>query len=451
MAHIQAFRGLRYDLSKVGSLTSVVAPPYDVINSQLQQQLYDRNPHNVVRLILNRGDDLVGDESIYDRAGQLLKSWRREGVLKPENEGVVYVYHQKFDYQGRTYVRRGFMARVRLEPFGSGKIYPHEETHAKAKEDRFKLTMACRANLSQIFGIFPDPENEVQQILESAIDDQTPSVAMDDYGVEHSVWTVKDPDAITAVANLMGPKPIYIADGHHRYETACNIQSAIRQSENINTAIGEHPVDYVLMMCISMQDPGMAILPTHRLFRGVPAITSTELIAKLEPTFDCEIVGTTPATADEVWEMILLADEQSCLGFYCRADDSWVLAWLNQDGETHMNEIAGDQSDEWRSLGVSILHRLVMGHLLGFGDSLPSPKYVHAVEEVIEGIKTGDMTGRDATGQEGSGSSFELAALVMPASVDHVQSISESGERMPAKSTYFYPKLLSGLVVNPLE
>ena len=229
MANIQAFRGLRYDLSQVGSLTSVVAPPYDVIDGKMQDSLYDRNEFNVVRLILNRGDDLVGDETVYDRAAQLYKFWRRDGVQKRENEGVIYVYHQSFTHEGRRFERRGFMARVRLEPFGSGRIYPHEETHAKAKEDRFKLNLACRANLSQIFGIFPDPNNEAQTILENAIEDQTPSQATDDNGVEHKMWIVKDPVAIAAVANLMGPKPIYIADAQRRAE---RIAEAARSNVN---------------------------------------------------------------------------------------------------------------------------------------------------------------------------------------------------------------------------
>ena len=450
MANIQAFRGLRYDLSQVGSLTSVVAPPYDVIDGKMQDSLYDRNEFNVVRLILNRGDDLVGDETVYDRAAQLYKFWRRDGVLKRENEGVIYVYHQSFTHEGRRFERRGFMARVRLEPFGSGRIYPHEETHAKAKEDRFKLNLACRANLSQIFGIFPDPNNEAQTILENAIEDQTPSQATDDNGVEHKMWIVKDPVAIAAVANLMGPKPIYIADGHHRYETACNIQKAVRESEHITVAEGEHPVDYVLMMCVSMQDPGMAILPTHRLFRGISPIDSAVFIAKLGLAFDCEIAGTGAGSAKDVWEQIAFEDEQSTMGFYCRLDNNWVLARLTTAGKSMMVDFAPTQSEEWRSLGVALLHRLVISQLLGYGQ-LPTPKYVHSVAEVTIGLTEGDSAGRDATGQEGSGQHFELACLVMPATVQHVKEISEHGERMPAKSTYFYPKLLSGLVINPFE
>lgn len=447
MADIQAFRGLRYDLSKVGALSDVVAPPYDVIDSDYQNQLYEKNDHNVVRLILNRGDDLIAGQTIYDRAAEHLKAWRRDGVLRAENVAAVYVYHQTFSYEGQEFTRRGFMSRVRIEPFGQGKIYPHEETHSKAKEDRFKLMTACRCNLSQIFGIYPDQENEAQEILEAAIEDRTPLTATDSLGVKHEIWIVTDVDAIAAAANVMGPKPVYIADGHHRYETATNIQKSTRESQSLPD---DHPVDYVLMMCVSMHDPGMAVLPTHRLFRGIGPITSTAFQEKVSSAFDCEVIGQGPELAKDVWEMVAVEDKQSTMGFYCRADDTWVLARLNSDGMAKMAEIAHDQSDDWRSLGVALLHRLVVGHLLGYED-LPSPKYVHSVEEVVQGLVGGDDAGRDATGQMGSGAPFELGCLVMPATVGHVKAISEHGERMPAKSTYFYPKLLSGLVINPLD
>jgi uncharacterized protein (DUF1015 family) len=450
MADIQAFHGLRYDTSKIGSLASVVAPPYDVITKEQQDALYARSPYNVIRLILNRGDDLKEGETIYDQAAQYFSSWKKNGIIRPEKDSVIYVYHQNFTYQGQSFNRRGFMARVRLEKFGEGKIYPHEETHSKAKEDRFRLNLACRANLSQIFGIFPDEENDVQAILEAAVTDQPPMQAVDDQGAEHKLWVVSDPAVIARVSQRMGPKPIYIADGHHRYETACNIQAHVRQHENIAAPLGTHPVDYVLMNLVSMQDSGMAILPTHRLFRGVEPTSSSELIAKLGNHFRCETAGQSPALAGEVWESIDFENSQSMIGLYCRQDETWVLARISEKGEQLMGEIAANHSPQWRSLGVAILHRLIMEKLLGY-DSLPSPKYVHSVLEVVEGITFGDVSGRDATGQDGSGRPFELVALVMPATVDHVKAISENGERMPAKSTYFYPKLLSGLVFNPLN
>lgn len=446
MADIQAFSGLRYDLSKVGSLSDVIAPPYDVIDQDLQSELYAKHVNNVVRIILNRGDELRDGETIYDAASNHFKQWKKDGVLKADNPSAMYVYHQIFEHEGKKHTRRGFMSRVKIEPFGEGKIYPHEETHSKVKEDRFKLMTACQANLSQIFGIYPDEENEIQETLEAAIADKTPLTCTDHLGVEHSLWLVTDTEAISKAAAVMGPKPIYIADGHHRYETATNVRQANQDS---GTLTSEHPSNYVLMMNVSMFDPGMIVLPTHRLFRGIPAMSSEEFIGAVSEAFDCEIVGRGPEKASEVWETIAVEDAQSTMGFYCHADQAWVLARLNDGGKKLMEEVAGQQSDDWRSLGVALLHKLVIGKLLGH-ESLPSPSYVHSVDEVVEGLKNGDAAGRDATGQQGSGEPFGLCCLVMPATLEHVKRISEHGERMPAKSTYFYPKMLSGLVFNSI-
>lgn len=447
MADIQAFHALRYDLSKVGSLSDVIAPPYDVIKSDLQNKLYDRHPNNVVRLILNRGDDLHNGETVYDRAASLLKDWRRDGILKVDSQPAIYVYHQTFEYENQIITRRGFMSRVLIEPFGKGHIYPHEQTHSKVKEDRFRLMTACKCNLSQIFSIYPDESNEAQDTLEAAIGDRTPLTAVDHLGVKHEMWLVTDVDATARASSIMGTKPLYIADGHHRYETACNIQAAARENQTLPP---NHPVDYVLMMNVSMHDPGLIVLPTHRLFRGLPPMTSSEFETRVGKAFAITTIGTGAELAGNVWDEVAVEDQQGTMGFYCRADDTWVLARLTDQGVRIMKQISPEQSDQWRSLGVALLHNLVISHLLGF-QNLASPKYVHSINEVIDGLKTGDDAGRDLTGQMGSGVPFELACLVMPATVDHIKAISEHGERMPAKSTYFYPKMLSGLVFNPLE
>src|SRR3972149_2779422 len=193
MPAIQAFRGIRYDLGHVGSLSRVVAPPYDVIDAELQSALYEKHPANVVRLILNR--DEPGDDertNRYTRAARLMRSWLREGVLFTEGDPAIYVYHQVFTERGTEYTRRGFMCRVRLERFGEGNIYPHEETHAGAKADRLKLWTACKANLSQIFGLYPDAENDAQSVLEAAIAGTAPLEATDHLGVVHRIWPVTD-------------------------------------------------------------------------------------------------------------------------------------------------------------------------------------------------------------------------------------------------------------------
>lgn len=438
MAQISAFRGIRYDLGHVGSLSDVTAPPYDVINPEFQDELYKKHPSNVIRLILNREEPSDDDSANrYSRAARFLKTWREEGVLADEPEPAVYVYHQEFEAEGQKFTRHGFMCRVGLEPFGEGSIYPHEETHSAAKADRLKLINATRCNLSQIFGIYPDPENAAQQLLDNAIVGKTPLEATDHLGVVHRIWPVTDLQVINQVAEILGPKAVYVADGHHRYETACNYRKQLADAGEIDA---NHPANFVLMMMVSMDDSGMIVLPTHRLFRGLPAMTSDELTAKVSDHFDVKVVGEGEDLASSVWETIAVEDNQSTIGLYTTKDGRWVLARLNEAGKKRMAEIASERSDDWQGLGVSILHRLLIEDCLGATD-LPKPMYVHQVEEVIEGLRDGDPEGGE----------FPLAALVMPATLEHIRKISEHGERMPAKSTYFYPKLQSGLVINPVH
>ncbi|MCL4201082.1 MAG: DUF1015 family protein [Pirellulaceae bacterium] len=438
MPDIQAFRALRYDLGHVGALSDVVAPPYDVISPELQKELYERHPANVIRLILNReepGDDETHHR--YQRAANFWKTWRSEGVLQADPDPALYVYHQSFHHAGRDFLRRGFMTRVRLERFGEGDIYPHEETHSAAKADRLRLTMACRANLSQVFGLYPDPQNEAQELLEQTVIGQTPLEATDHLGVVHRMWPVTDVKVISEVVAIMGPRPMYIADGHHRYETACNYRDQLAAAGTLSP---DHPANFVLTMCVSMNDPGMVVLPTHRLFRGLPPVSSQALIEKLEPMFQTLVAAEEPAAATEVWDAIEDGGEQGSIGFYTPADGRWVLASITPEGRKRMAELAPEHSPQWQGLGVSILHRLVIENLLEARD-LPKCEYVHLVDEVLDLIQNGDP----------QGGHFGLAALVMPATLEHIRTISEHGERMPAKSTYFYPKLLSGLVFNPLE
>ncbi|TWU28433.1 DUF1015 domain-containing protein [Bythopirellula polymerisocia] len=453
MPDISAFHGIRYDLGQVGSLSNVIAPPYDVIDSQLQQELLDKHPANCVRIVL--GQDQDGDDDTnnrYTRAARTMRNWLREGVLFAEGEPAIYVYHQVFTEGEQELTRRGFMCRTRLERFGKGNIYPHEETHGGAKADRLKLWKACKANCSQIFGLYPDESNIAQEILEEAIRGVAPLEATDHLGVLHRIWPVNDIATITDVIAAMGGLPIYIADGHHRYETACNYRDELAaelaaKGEQLDP---EHPANFVLMMCVSMSDPGMIVLPTHRLFRGLHAMTSQDLQKQLGECFNCDVSSTGPETAPGLWEEIEMEGDQGTMAFYTAEDQTWTVARLTAEGQQKMAEISSDHCSDWQGLGVSLLHRLVMDHLLD-KPNLPAPKYVRAIEEVVEGLQQGDSAGRDHTGQQGTGGRFELAAMVMPATVDHIRAISNANERMPAKSTYFYPKLLSGLLFNPLE
>lgn len=384
MAEIQAFRGLRYDLGHVGSLGDVVAPPYDVIGPELQDQLYKKHPANVIRLILNREEPLDDEgNNRYSRAANFLRNWRQEGVLFVESQPSVYVYHQTFASGGQTFTRRGFMARTRLERFGEGKIYPHEETMAGPKQDRLLLTRACKANLSQIFGLYPDPNGEVQRLLERSISGVLPLEATDHLGVVHRMWPVQDAGIISRTAGLMSEKPMFIADGHHRYETACNYRDELAARGELTA---EHPANFVLMMSVGMSDPGLLVLPTHRLFRGPAGLTYDQLEKRLAPCFSIRPAGDGPSAAATVWDEIAVADEQGTLGLYTRQDQRWMLATINDAGRNRIAELAKEHSGDWQGLGVSILHRLLVENLLE-GRDWPKPRYVHLVEEVEENIR----------------------------------------------------------------
>ncbi|HEV3261316.1 MAG TPA: DUF1015 domain-containing protein [Gemmataceae bacterium] len=432
MADIRAFRAYRYDLGRVGALGDVVAPPYDVIDGELQKALYARSPHNVIRLILNQEAPTDSEaDNRYTRAAGCLRDWRREGILTQDSARAVYVYHQEFEVEGRQYTRRGFMARVRLERFGEGRIFPHEETLAGPKADRLKLTRATGMNLSQVFGLYPDDEGAVQARLDAAVGRALPLEATDHLGVVNRLWPVTDQHVVSAVTGLMGPRPVFIADGHHRYETALRYLDERRQAGDVRDA--EAAPNFVLMMLVSMSDTGLVILPTHRLLTATGDWTADRLRALLAAHFDLETVGQGATGARDAWELIQADGGQDLLAFGTVADGRWLTARF-RDSQA-MTRLAPDHSSAWQGLGVSVLHVLVLDHLLKAAGAQPACRYVHLLQEVV-----------DSTAMK----TCQLAVLVPPASMRHVEQIAGNHEKMPPKSTYFYPKLLSGLVFNPL-
>ncbi|MDE0864677.1 MAG: DUF1015 domain-containing protein [Rubripirellula sp.] len=443
MPQTAPFAALRYDLEHVGNLSNVIAPPYDVIDPQLQDELYKRHPANVIRIILNRQEPGDDADQKYQRAAKFVEQWKSEGVLKQEEKPAYYVYHQQFEHDGKVINRRGFMGRVRLQTFGEGNIYPHEETHPKAKVDRLKLTTATKQNNSQIFGLYPDPENQAISLLDAATEGVEAIESTDHLGVKHVLWPVTDEAVLSRVSELMEDRPMFVADGHHRYETACNYRDqVIAEAGGIAE---DHPANFVMTMLVGMSDPGMIVLPTHRLLRGTPNFTSAEIVQKLEGAFKCEVMEAGLDAAEQVWGTMESADDQSLIGLYAVGDSRWVLCKAEDGAKSRIRELAESQSDDWCGLGVSLLHRLVIDELLGCKGH-PKPTYVHEVSELVEGIR-----GEGSQAESDSDEPYTLAALVMPAKLEHVEAISLHKERMPAKSTYFYPKLLSGLTFNPLS
>ena len=432
MADIRGFRGFRYDLGSVGTLSDVVAPPYDVVDAALQQKLYDASPYNAIRLELTRdepGDDEQHNK--YTRAGNTLREWVGANVIRQDTGRGLYVYEQEYTVEGKTFTRRGFMARVRLEPFGKGMVFPHEQTMAGPKEDRLQLYRATGFNLSPVFGLYPDG-GDVFAHLEPLVRSAPPLVATDHLGVINRLWTVTDSATVSKVIGAMGPKPVYIADGHHRYETGVKYLDERRELGEV--ADDEAAPNFCLMMLVGMSDPGLLILPTHRLVSGLAAdLTAPQLEAALADHFD--IVERTGTNAQAAWEHIQMDGAQTALGFGTAADGQWLVAKLRDDAI--MAELAPDQSDDWRGLGVSVLHKLVLDRLLREKvGGTPVCKYVHLLSEATDATAKGEC---------------QLACLVPPATMGHVERIAGLGEKMPPKSTYFYPKLLTGLVFNSLK
>lgn len=432
MADIRAFRGFRYDLGRVGALSDVVAPPYDVISPALQQQLAEQSPFNAIRLELPK--DEPGDtetQNKYTRAANTLREWVASGVLRQDTARSLYIYEQEFEVEGTTFTRRGFFARVRLEPFGTGKVFPHEQTFSGPKEDRLKLYRATGFSISPIFSFYPDARGEVSQVLDPFTRSGPPLIAKDHLGVTSRLWVVTDTHAISTVTGLMGPKPVYIADGHHRYETGLKYLEERKAAGEVPD--DESPANFTLMLLVGMNDPGLIIQPTHRLISGLPQLTAAELEAILGEHFT--IVERCGLDAQAAWDSIQMDGSQSLLGFGTVADGQWFIAQLN-DAQV-MAELAPEHSPEWRNLAVSVLHKLVIDKLIhGRVGGAPVCRYVHQLREATEVVAAKDC---------------QVAVLVPPVTMKHVEEISELGEKMPQKSTYFYPKVLTGMVFNSLK
>lgn len=449
MADIQAFRGLRYDLAQIGSLASVVAPPCDALTPELRDLLLDASEHNIARLDHSRGEDgaeaIYETESLVDR-GKLLKRWRREQILKADSQASLYIYHQTFVSDGSEVTRRGFIARLRVEPFvnesnlgkdlARGCIRPHEQTFEWPMLERLELMEACDCNLSQIFTVYDDPKMVIQNLLEDAIEDRTPAVVKfrEPNGdvVKHELWTVADPAAISQATQLMGDKSLWIADGHHRYTAAVEFQRRREQAIPAGQSWDVNdPANYTMAFCVAASDPGLQARPTHRVFESVDVETTSDVTRRLGNAFDCQVLSAAPTLSgtQHAWELLQLESDPTTLAL--GVSDGWVLASLTSAGEAEMRQRRPEMQTQ-TGIGVSILHGLAL-ELLGIGDEQP-PEYFLSPEDVESQLGAG-----------------KIGCLLLPASVSEVGRVCEAGELLPPKSTCFWPKLLGGLVVNPLS
>jgi len=435
MATLRPFRGLRYNTRDPLSVALVTAPPYDCISEEERDELYRTHPHNVVRLILGRqepGDD--DQQNKYTRAADLLRRWVEGGVLVRDPTPTLYFYQQRFELEGTMYLREGFFARLRLEEFGTGKVFPHEQTMSGPREDRLRLLRATKANLSAVFGLYPDSENRVTAMFHQAGLCEPVVQTVDGTGVIQRLFACSDPAMVWRIIDEMADKPVYIADGHHRYETALAYRAELAHAAG--GLPDDHPANYVLMMCVAMQHPGLAILPTHRVLAGLKDFSTDRLRAATEEHFEWTEFTGGEATSTRMTAHLRTAGGH-IFGLWTRDSSKGHLLRLRD--ENLMDSLAPEHSAAWRRLDPAILQRVILETDL--------PKAVSSTEGLQVTYVHLAKKAFDAVHEEEA----DAALILRPLPVSSLEAVAKEGERMPPKSTYFYPKVLSGLVINPLS
>jgi uncharacterized protein (DUF1015 family) len=430
VADVRPFKGIRYGDHVV--LDDVVSPPYDVISTAQAATLRERSPHNAVYVDLPVAPGEAAEDACYARSAALFREWRTEGVLRRDEEPALYALEQTYvGPDGRQRTRRGFVARMRLAALDEGVVRPHERTHAGPKVDRLSLYRHTHADLSQIFLLFPDGDGAVAAELAAAAEPAgAVRQARDADGNVHRVTRVTGRRA-ERIAAVLADRPVYIADGHHRYETALAYRDERR-------AAGDHSADTLMVYLCSLEDPGLMVFPTHRLVKGFVPPPPDEVVERLRPHF--ELIGEPlrglEASAAAFEALPEQADPGRVFGLYLVRDQAGLLIRARHDAATESLLSAG-HSPETAALSVNVLHDLVFAGALGMdpGDEERQVDYVKNVPDAAAAL---------------AGGGYELGAFLNATGVDQVRAVADAGETMPQKSTYFYPKLLTGLVFDEL-
>ncbi len=419
MAVIVPFRGLRYNDKVAGDPADAIAPPYDMITAAEQEQLYHNSPYNLIRLEYGKAfpEDGAGNNR-YTRAAADLKRWLEEKALILEGRRSFYLYRQSFALRGRTFRRTGIITALKLEPYSSRIILPHEDTLAAPKKDRLELLRSCRANFSPVFGLFSDPQKRFREICTRLRQEKPLYEFTDRKGEEHALWAVQDRPSLTAAAQLMAEQQIFIADGHHRYDTA--LQYA--QEKGAGTAVGSA---YVLAVLVTLEDPGLVILPFHRLLAGLPPAQLEQLRALSGRYYHVEDRGRL-----EDLDMEGFSSEIGTVG-----KEAPAMGLLLPGGASLLHLKEGNTYDE---LDVALLKRLILDPVMGGATATPGRQ----LDYIIDG---GEALGTLLNGRA------QAAFILNPTPLEAVTARALRGENMPEKSTCFYPKLPGGLVLHHLE
>jgi len=436
MANIMPFRGTRFDQSVAGELDQLITLPYDRINKPLQDEYYARSEYNICRVIKGREFSADTDqENVYTRSGATWHEWIARGVVKPDAEPALYVYYQTFTAEGREHTRRGLCAMVELQDYSTGAVKPHERTLDAPKEDRFRLFMTTDTHFGQIFQLYPDDNNEIAGLL--ARDTERPAdidAVIDEEGdVRHRMWAVDDPRTVEAVREMMQANLLFIADGHHRYETALRYRD-FRLKEYVGGEGGHNP-RFAMMTLVGMSDPGLVVLPTHRVLFDLPDFSADKLVHDLARYFAVKSENTYEQLRAQM-DAARADYERNVYGLY-----SGGRFWLFELRERGiMDQLAAEHSAAWRSLDVAVLHEVVLEHLLGIDKAAQAAKTNLSYDRLA-----GMSIGRVDKG------THQAAIFMNPTKLAQIREVAGKGEVMPQKSTDFYPKLIDGMVTCQVD
>ncbi len=425
MASIKPFRAIRYNQNKV-SITNVVAPPYDVISPEQQNGYYDKDQWNVIRLILGREEDR------YSAAAKTYHEWQKQQILVRDAQPTIYPLVQTFKgLNGDMIQRKGFIALCHLEEFEKKIVLPHEKTLSKAKEDRFKLFKATKSNFSQVFTLYSDPQKKIDTFVDP-IKSSKPVVDVEFEQVQNQLWANTDQKVITSIIAEMEPNQVLIADGHHRYETGLAYRDLMR-SQNPNHT-GKELYNYIMMFFTNLDDEGLVIFPTHRVLHSLPKFDGAAVVSTLQKHFDVHIYPNQQMMMDALGK-----HNRFAYGFVSNHSSKFFVAKLKSDSLLH--ELVKDQlPDVVKGLDVVLLHNYIIRDLLAVSQEAQEKKlnihYIQNVHECVDEVAKGVS---------------QIAFFVNPTKIGQVREVSKSGNTMPQKSTFFYPKLISGLVFNKME
>ncbi|MFA6078648.1 MAG: DUF1015 domain-containing protein [Candidatus Omnitrophota bacterium] len=426
MPSLKPFKGVIYDTNKIEDLSLVVAPPYDIISKKLQNDLYSRDAHNVVRLILGkiRPSDTARNNR-YTRSRDFFKSLLEKGVMTRDVKPAIYIYSQGYRFEGRRIEMMGFISLMKLE-MGKNAVHPHENTLHAPKVDRLNLIREVKANLSPIFILYDDNSHSIMRIMKSFTARNRPFIDMDVDGVKHRVWKLDDSSLIKKMDKVIRSRETFIADGHHRYQVSLNYASEVASSK-ASPELAKNS-KYAMAYFVEFNEKILTILPTHRVIKDVGGMSASDMLRLLEGSFIIRKASSLEGA------MKKLASLRNTHAFAAYLGGNYYALQL-KDARSSDRVMAG-KPKEWRRLDVSILHKFLLEHLLGIRDQEDNIEFVKDPKDGVKLVKTG---------------SFKAAFFLNPTKALQMKKIAQIGERMPRKATYFYPKPLTGLVVNKLD